>query len=211
MSMPPVELSGSPRDSGAAPTFHIERCDREHPQREEAERFVQARFQRAHGAQITTFMPTLLLYKESTGPLWGVTGCRSAATEPLFLERYLAAPIEAAITASTGARVRRHDIVEVGNFASLNPRAATRFVSRLPRLLLEEGHTWIAFTATSSIRRILQHLGARCADLGPADGACVRHGPDQWGRYYSNDPRVLVGYLPLARRIPALWSASHAD
>ena len=156
-------------------------------------------------------MPSLLLMTDSGGSIEAVLGCRSANQDPLFLERYLERPIEEAIAARTGARACRSQIAEIGNFAATNSRVAGTFMSFLASHLLERGLIWIAFTATDSIRRILSTLGARCADLGAADGAQVANGPDRWGRYYSRDPRVMAGYLPMARRIPALWKSCHAD
>jgi hypothetical protein len=189
----------------AAPRFSIEVCGRSHPRRSEAERFVQERFERTHEAKVRTFMPALLLYADPTGTLLGVAGMRTAADEPLFLERYLHMPVEDAIAARTGARVQRHAVVEIGNFACRTPHAATRFVSALPRFLLAQGHVWVTFTATRSVRRILKCLRARCADLGRAEGLYAGRAADDWGRYYDSDPRVMAGFLPLARRIPSLW------
>lgn len=202
---PPGDLESPPSQ------LRIVNCDTADPRREEAERFVQERFLRTHGARIQTFMPIFLLLTDAEGALRGVAGCRLATSEPLFLERYLTTPIESALAAATGAKVRRTAIAEVGNFACRDSHAATVFVSLLPHPLVDLGLTWVAFTATDSIRRILRHLGARCADLGPADCVYARNGPDEWGRYYARDPRVLAGYLPLARRIPGLWSVSHGD
>ncbi len=120
-------------------------------------------------------------------------------------------PIERAIATRTGAKVQRQRIVEIGNFARRTPRVATRFVASLPRFLIGQDYTWVTFTATSSVRRILKCLGARCVDLGRADGACAGRGVDDWGRYYASDPRVMAGFLPLARRIPSLWSGLRAN
>jgi hypothetical protein len=186
-------------------------CDTGDPHRAEAEAFVRDRFHRTHGARIQTIMPSLLLLRDAAGSLRGVAGCRPAGANTLFLERYLDRPIEQALLAHTGARVRRADVVEIGNFACRDSRVASAFMSMLPRFLIQQHFVWITFTATISIRRILRHLGARCADLAPADGACVRGDSDEWGRYYANDPRVMAGYLPLARRIPALWRAAGAN
>lgn len=191
--------------------FRIVTCNADHPRRAEAESFVGERFNRTHGAKVRTFMPNLLLLTDTSDSLWGVTGARPASSEPLFLERYFDRPIESVLEAGTGSRIRRSEVVEIGNFACRSPRAATTFVSLLPRHLLHLGYVWVTFTATTSIRRILRHLGARCADLGPADGACVRGGADEWGRYYTNEPRVMAGYLPLARRIRGLWASPYAD
>lgn len=202
---------GSSHGASTRPPTRIVSCDSNHPLRTEAETFVRERFHRTHGATVQTFMPVLLVLTGGAGEIVAVTGCRPAAGQPLFLERYLERSIEAALAHHIGATVQRAGIVEVGNFASRDPRTASHFVSLLPRHLLTAGFTWATFTATSSIRRILRHLGARCADLGAADGACVRGGADEWGRYYSSDPHVMGGYLPLARRLPLLWSTSDAD
>jgi hypothetical protein len=185
--------------------YRIDRCGPDDARRAEAEAFIRKRFLKSHGAHIASFMPTLLLLTRGA-ELVAVTGVRCAADEPLFLERYLAAPIEQALMSSTVAPVRRADIVEVGNFAALDSRRAKVLMSFLPAHLLERSARWIVFTATASIRGILSAMGARCLEVGAADGACVAGGADEWGRYYSNDPRVMAGFLPSARRIPALWS-----
>lgn len=199
-------------ECGPAPARReITGCGLSDPRRAEAEAFVHARFRRTHGANVVTFMPSLLLMTDSRGQIEAVVGCRRAGHAPLYLERYLEQPIEAAIAARTGSRISRSQVVEVGNFAASSSRVAATFMSFLAPHFLDRGLTWITFTATDSIRRILASLGARCADLGGADGAQTAGGPDRWGSYYSHDPRVMAGYLPLARRIPALWKTSHAD
>jgi hypothetical protein len=204
-----AELSAAPE--GSLHRSRIVMCDTHHPRRLEAEAFVRNGFARTHGAVIQTFMPSLLMLTDATAQPLGVTGSRGAGSGALFLERYLDRPIEDLLAATTGARVRRSEVVEVGNFACRDARVARRFISLLPRHLIENDFVWITFTATISIRRILRYLGARCVDLGPATGACARGGPDEWGRYYTNDPRVMAGYLPLARRIPALWVLAHGN
>ena len=207
-----TSAAGTGRDEElpAAP-FRIVTCGRTDAGRQEAEHFVQERFRRTHGASIHTFMPSLLVVADEAARILGVAGCRRASDERLYLERYIDRPIEELLATATGARIQRHQIVEIGNFACRDPRVARKFMSMLSPYLLGQEYSWITFTATISIRRILRHLGARCVDLGPANGACARGGADEWGRYYANDPRVMAGYLPLARRIPALWSAWHAD
>jgi len=143
-------------------------------------------------------MPSLLVLAEPAGPLEGAAGIRRADAGALYLERYLDEPIEDRIERCSGVRARRSAIVELGNFACRDSRVAGMFMSLLPATLLGRGLSWIAFTATLPVRRILQRLGGRTFDLAPADGACARDGADDWGRYYSQQPRVLAGYLPHA-------------
>jgi hypothetical protein len=97
--------------------------------------------------------------------------------------------------------VRRDEIVEVGNLAGSNCRAAVRMVAQLPIYLMSRRYSWIVFTATSSVRQILAGFGAPLIELGRADAARVAAAPDGWGRYYETDPRLYAGYLPDAERL----------
>ncbi len=205
-------LCSSPREYAHAPLeYRIVACERADARRAEAEAFVRERFLRTHGAHVATFMPTLLLLMNARDELCAAAGYRCAALEPLFLERYLRTPIEQTIASQLGARARRTEIFEIGNFAAIDSRRAKKLMSFMPAWFLARSARWIVFTATASIRGILSAMGGHCTELGAADGTCVAGGLDEWGRYYSNDPRVMAGYLPSARRIPALWSSHHGD
>lgn len=141
-------------------------------------------------------MPTLLALRNDKGELCSVAGFRSAAEQPLFLERYLDEPIERAISTATRRDVSRSQIVEVGNLAGMNCRSAMRLVLTLPRMLLERGQRWIVFTATDTVRHLLANYHAPLIDLAPAVASRVQGLGDDWGRYYETDPRIMVGYLP---------------
>ena len=190
-------------------TLRLAVAGNEAPQRIELEAFVQAAFKRRHDANVTSFMPTLLSFRDTVGRLRGVVGLREAECSPLYLEQYLERPIEAAIAAATGQPVRRTQVVEVGNLAGANCRAAVRMVALLPAYLLSLDYRWIAFTATSSVRTILAGFGAPLVELARADGARIAQGQDQWGRYYEKDPRVFAGYLPNSRRLPGFSVVTH--
>ena len=177
-------------------------ADTNAPDRAELEAFVGAAFRRGHDATVASFMPTLLSFRGPAGDLRGVIGLRAAAPQALYLEQYLEQPVEAAISAATGQPVQRTQVVEVGNLAGANCRAAMRMVAQLPGYLLSRDYCWIVFTATRTVRGILESLGAPLVELARADGARVAAGPDRWGRYYEQDPRVFAGFLPASRRIP---------
>lgn len=188
-------------------TFAI--ADAGAPERGELEAFVAEAFRRGHDATVASFMPTLLSLRDGSGRLRSVVGLRGASAAPLFLEHYLEQPVEAALATATGRAIRREQVVEVGNLAGSNCRAAVRMVALLPSYLLSLEYRWIVFTATGAVRGILQGLGAPLVELARADGSRVADGPDRWGRYYDTDPRVLAGYLPLSRRIPGFGKARH--
>jgi hypothetical protein len=155
-------------------------------------------------------MPTLVSFRNRQGDLRGVAGLRGAEESRLYLEQYLDRPIERVLTDSLSSRpvdrggsrlVRRDEIVEVGNLAGASCRAAVRMVAQLPVYLMSRRYSWIVFTATSSLRQILEGFGAPLIELGRADATSVATTPDAWGRYYETDPRVFAGYLPDADRL----------
>lgn len=186
-------------------------CAQGDPERGQAEEFVRRAFARKHGAHIESFMPSLVVLTGSDGRLRAVAGCRSADAQPLFLERYLEQPIEVVIAAQWGRRARRSQIVEVGNFACSSSRLAAGFMLQLSRFLLERGFLWVTFTATIAVRDILTEMDVGCVELAEARAGSVQGGADDWNRYYANDPRVMAGFLPVARNIPAQKVGVHAD
>ena len=159
------------------------------------EQFVQRTFADRHGAMVRSFMPTLLALQGREERVCGVVGFRNAHTGSLFLERYLARPIEFELSERMRIAVKRDEIVEVGNLASRSCRAAVHLVAALPGLLIARGNRWIVFTATSAVRGILERFQAPMVELGSARRELVGQ-PDEWGCYYEHDPRVMAGYLP---------------
>lgn len=172
------------------------------------ETYVRSAFNRSHDAEVSTFMPTLLAFRDGAGSLRGVIGLRSAADAPLYLENYLDRPVEQAIVAAGYHPVERDEVVEVGNLAAGSCLAAVRMVAQMPRQLMNRGYSWIVFTATSTVHEILLGFGAPLVELGRADPGRVARQGDRWGRYYDNDPRVYAGYLPDSRAIPGFAAAA---
>ena len=101
----------------------------------------------------------------------GAIGYRGADEGRLFLENYLAAPVEDLIGLRAARPVARGEIVEVGNLAGIHCRAACRLVAALPPLLLSQGRRWIVFTATDTVRTVLTRLGAPLVELASARAA----------------------------------------
>ena len=173
----------------------------EDPQRAEVEGYVRAAFARRHGADVRSFMPTLLSFRDASAALSGVIGLRPAGKSRLYLERYLDEPVQLALSSVTGASVRREEIVEVGNLAGRNCRAAMRMAAQLPAYLLAQDFRWIVFTATRTVRGMLAAFGAPLVELARAEFDRASAAGEDWGTYYDADPRVLAGYLPLSRYI----------
>ena len=171
-------------------------CERGDARRGEMERFVQDAFAAKHGAHVHSFMPTLLALRSANDQLCSVAGFRGAGDEPLFLERYLSTPIEHALSMATGNSIARDQIVEVGNLASISCRAAMSLMLELPRFLLERGQRWMVFTATDTVRAVLDAYRAPLIHLATSQADRVAGLGDDWGHYYEIDPRVMAGFLP---------------
>jgi hypothetical protein len=184
-------------------------CGPNHPQRAEFEAFVQDGFQRKHGATVHTFMPILLGLRDAAGTLVGVAGYRPAGGGRLYLEQYLPADIETVIAARRGSHeVQRSDVAEIGNFAARDCATAMSLVSLLTDFLTAQGHRWVVFTATRTVRGIMRHLGIHLTEIAHADKSRLVVADDDWGAYYSTDPRVMLGYIPTYRGQPSdlSWS-----
>jgi hypothetical protein len=161
---------------------------------------IRRRFQQEHQAHLTHFMPRLLGLVDANGVLAGAAGCRPAASETLFLERYVDLPIEQAITAVAGEPVARNEVVEVGNLAADSPGCARVLIVALTAWLAGQGYRWVAFTGTRSLLNSFRRLGLTPRVLAPADPARMGDALPQWGRYYTQQPQVVFGEIPPAQR-----------
>lgn len=154
------------------------------------ERFIFDAYHSAYGARITSFMPHLAaLHRDEE--LLAACGLRSAACEALFLETYLQRPVEDVLGGVTRTRVRRDEIVEVGNLAIARPGAARMLIERLTAHLHRRGERWVVFTAVPVLRNNFQRLHIPLHVLGDARPENLTlEARQQWGRYYECSPRV---------------------
>lgn len=169
--------------------------------RREAEQYVAERYQAAYHAELHHFLPWLLTMR-CLGSLSGVAGMGPASGQPLFLERYLSAPVEQVLAAHSGTGVARADVVEIGNLSADQRGASHLLFVVFSAVLHRAGYRWLTFTATRALRNNLQKLGFPLLTLGaatlqqiPAD----EHA--SWGSYYDTDPQVVAGSLDEAMRI----------
>ncbi|MGA0806111.1 MAG: thermostable hemolysin [Pseudohongiellaceae bacterium] len=170
-------------------------------QRAEAEQYVAERYQAAYHAELHHFLPCLMTMR-CLGTLSGVAGMGPAGAAPLFLERYLNAPVEQVLSALGGTQVARADLVEIGNLAADQRGASHLLFVLFSAVLHRAGYRWMTFTATRALRNNLHKLGFPLLNLGsarieeiPADERA------SWGSYYDTDPQVVAGSLDAAFRI----------
>jgi len=167
------------------------------PRRAEAESYIADVFRRHYDAAVSSFAPNLMLV-ESADRIAAAAGWRCAADEPLFLETYLDAPIEQAISKLAGRPVDRSKIVEVGNLAADGRGGGIDVILTLAAHLDRLGFEWVVFTATNDLISIFRRLGLPPLALAPADPERLGDAAAAWGSYYSTNPIVVAGRIRLA-------------
>lgn len=164
-------------------------------QDDEIRRFVGPRYQAAFGADADLAYPTwhARTQGDDASSQTAALGYRSAADAPLFLEAYLDAPIEQAVSDRLGCRFDRADIVEIGCLASNSPVALIQLWHEIATTL-DARHRVVAATVTATVRRLLDRVGVPLVEIARADVGRVADGA-RWGRYYDDDPRVCIGVI----------------
>lgn len=165
------------------------------PQRGEVEAFVRGVYRERFGAAVRGFAPVLVALRDETGALLAAAGYRAADTGPLFLERYLDAPIEQRLQMASGAPVLRRRIAEVGHLAAARAGEGRRLIALMAPLLAQGGFDWIVSTLTQELRQLFVRLGVAPLALGVADPDKLGEQAADWGSYYDHRPLVQAGHL----------------
>lgn len=168
--------------------------------RAEVERFIRAVYAERFGATLRHFAPCLVSLRDGDGQIVAAAGYRFADTQPLFLERYLDEPVEAALACHAAAVPPRSDIVEVGHLAAARAGEGRRLILLLGPHLAARGAQWVVSTLTEELRQLFVRIGVTPLALGLADPARLGDDLADWGSYYTHHPVVLAGHLPLALR-----------
>ena len=168
-------------------SLHSERS----PLRNQLEAYIAERYEQAHKASISKFMPILLeMTKEGESQV--ALGLRPGHYRPMFLEQYLDSPIEQQIAKLTKQPIDRCSLIEVGNLVVSHRRAGLLLFVILGKLVAEAGFEWLIFTVTGEVERLMRSLGFDPQYLVAADPTRVKGGTENWGFYYDNNPRVMA-------------------
>jgi hypothetical protein len=163
--------------------------------RARAERFIEQGYFDRFGSVITDHYPTLLSLQNSRGEVLAALGVRNAAHERLFLERYFDEPIERVIAVATGVVPVRAQILEIGNMASIGRSASARLIAGSAMYLEASRCRYAVVTATDELRKMLGSFGFAWDMLGPARPDRLPDRGRSWGRYYEQNPEILVGEI----------------
>ncbi len=171
------------------------------PQQEtELRSFIQQAYQREFSAQIPHFLPILAGLYDADDVLIAACGLNLAGNGRLYLEHYLAQPVEHLLGQQLGVTARRSSLVEVGNLAAKTPGTGRLMFAAVVRLLHENGLEWVVFTGTAKLRNSFRHLHLAPVDLAEASADKVGSHAAEWGSYYHCQPRVMAGDLKHSRQ-----------
>ncbi|MFZ1873961.1 MAG: thermostable hemolysin [Chania sp.] len=163
--------------------------------------YIQNEYGREFNATIPHFLPYLLGMYRADGVLVGACGLGRADLGPLYLERYLDAPIEEVIATHTGEAVSRSRLVEIGNFACSEAGNARIMFAAICQLLCDNQLDYVVFTGTKKLRNIFHRLHLNPVELAPALPERVGEEVNDWGKYYQQQPCVMMGELKQGRHV----------
>jgi hypothetical protein len=168
--------------------------------RQALETSIAHRFEQQYKARIQHFLPYLLSLKEA-GELDAVVGIRLASGAELFLERYLDAPVEQAISHVVRGPIDRGQVVEIGNLAAAVPGTASLLFAVLAIVLDRAGVRWVTCTATPQVKGMLDRLQFPTHTICNAEAAAMGDQAVEWGEYYASRPQVIVGDTRVAATV----------
>ncbi len=151
-------------------------------------RFIEQGYANRYQAEISVSMP-LLLQLRFAGKTAAI-GIRRA-TEPLFLEHYLDAPIESYATAHIG-EINREQIVEYGSLFSNGRNLSTPLFMLSTLALVHQNVKALAFCATHKVASILERYGLKLIKLVKAEAKRLPNQGENWGSYYRTNPHVYL-------------------
>ncbi len=159
------------------------------------ERFIEASYFERFGSVIAGHYPTLLGLQNTRGDVLAALGLRIAGEERLFLERYFDEPIERVIAQFAGLAPSRTEILEIGNMASIGRRASARLIAASAMYLQASRCRFAVVTATDELRTMLGAFGFTWERLAAAQADRLPDRGRSWGRYYKQNPEILIGEI----------------
>jgi hypothetical protein len=161
------------------------------------EAYVHDKFNESYAANVQHFLPYFLTLKCNDN-ICSVVGFRLAESGPLYLEKYLQHPIEQEIGMRFNTAIQRESVIEIGNLVSTWRGSSQLLFILLTDLLMRINREWVVFTATKDVEHLLQKMHFTLIPLGEASKNMLGDEKDQWGSYYQDKPRLILGHIPSA-------------
>ncbi|WP_371195083.1 thermostable hemolysin [Glaciecola sp. SC05] len=183
----PFQLYIAKKPVNPATSMRVQVLRENHPDRKTANTFIQAGFKKSYGADVTVSMP-IVIGLEKAG-FKAALGMRSAS-DRLFIEQYLAIPIEQALGAQ-GYLSKRQHIAEIGHLYSNSSNFTLSLLIVTALLLHKQGFTAMVFTATAQLSNLFAKFGLTPRFIADADPSKLVISDQYWGTYYETQPKVM--------------------
>jgi len=154
---------------------------------------IQSRYQETFSADISPNFPDYLSHGRQGSPR-AALGYARAGSAPLFLESYLDQAIETLASSALDRPVERQQIVEIGNFAAVDPYSMIELWGAAANDLAEWGDVAVA-TLTAPLRRMFRRIGIPFTEIAPARRERLGENAACWGSYFDQDPMVCAGII----------------
>jgi hypothetical protein len=176
---------------------------------EVARQFAEAQFFQQHNASVAADYDTWLTVGTAPDCAAAVIGHRTAAEGPLFLERYLDAPIEIEASRRLDREIDRTQIVELGCLASQSHAALLALWNKVASEI-GASHPVAVATLTAPLRMALRRIGVELWEIAPATKDRLGVEGDRWGSYYASDPVVCAGLIAQGASAIAVYTQARS-
>jgi|GEM_PF-304419 len=173
-----------------------------------AEQFIKDGFASSYGANIDISMPYVLAI--NNGKFRAALGIRSA-NEDLFVEQYLAQPIECYVAQTSGLQAHlvaeRKKIAEIGHLYSNSNKFTIPLFLTTAVSLFCNGYEYMVFAGTVRVVTLIGKAGIDCRYIAQADKNKLQSSLSNWGSYYETNPQVVL--VSLAAVMHTINISSH--
>jgi hypothetical protein len=168
--------------------FDIQVVAMESIQRNEIEHFIKQGFLKNYQAKISVTMPHLLSL--CNGKYKAALGIRRGK-DNLFIEQYISGGIEQQ-PVFVENNITRRDIVEIGHLFSNNQRFTIPLFMITAVSLFYMNYKYMVFSGTEKVINLMEKSGVHCTHLCDAHENKIESVADEWGSYYSTNPKVIA-------------------
>jgi len=162
------------------------------------ERDILSAYEQNFGAHFSHFMPELISAARPGKEAHLRFGICAASKHPLYLENYLAEPVEMLLSKAVCSRVERHSIAEIGNLSLSHTDNLQQDLMAIAAYCQQQGYRYVVCTATRVLRMLFLRVGMKPVHLGNAEQHDAPADGSHWGSYYESRPQIIGGNILLA-------------
>ena len=174
--------------SKAKYNFDIQVAGLKSEQRNKIEQFIKKGFSKSYQAKVSVTMPHLLALCKGTYK--AALGIRSGKDD-LFIEQYISGVIEQQPVFAEN-NITRKDIVEIGHLFSNNQRFTLPLFMITAVSLFYLDYKYMVFSGTEKVINLMAKSGVQCTHLCDAHQNKIESSTDEWGSYYTTNPKVIA-------------------